>query len=299
MNNRAPAETTLEVCQLNALLTQLLVAVSQQFLHMLRLRRLGHPDMVARVKVVDDLDFPNAMQIIDFLMKMGAPVTVGPHLIAPARFTRDILQTELAFEQGFQAFLQTLEFQSGGAQEKLAQAKAPREAYRSWLAETLGHTPPDPDAQFPVPEKPRLFPVLLQLMEQSLLHAFANWHEDMVEEASTSWQISGAAMLYLRALSDFCGSDNHEAGGIKIPGTAVVDTIVRFDAEIRLVQESAEAARELAETSEDRKLAKLCLKVAEDCDRVVGTRNGAPIEANLGRSSVFGDFSDTRARFTH
>lgn len=47
----------------------MLTAVSQQFFHMLVLRKRGRPDLAARIKLVDDMDFPNAMRIIDLLLK--------------------------------------------------------------------------------------------------------------------------------------------------------------------------------------------------------------------------------------
>ncbi|MEM8597836.1 MAG: hypothetical protein AAGF76_15385, partial [Pseudomonadota bacterium] len=281
---------------LNALLTQLLAAVSQQFFHMLLLGKRGRADLAARLKRVDDQDFPNAMQIVDLLLREGAQIRVAPHAVAPAQSTAAILRTELAFERDLAAFLPSLAMRSPEAQERLASAMAPRDDYRGWLVEILRHTPVDPSSGRR--ESPQLFSVLLQLMEQTLLHAFANWHDGRTAEVSTSWQISGAAMLYLTALADFCGSDDQASGGIEIPGSTVIERTARFGADLHLVRESASAARRLAEVSDDLALAALCLTIAEDCGRIAGTRNGEPIRAELGQSAVFRNFRRARHRMT-
>lgn len=296
MTDRAAATDDPDVGQLNELLTRLLAAVSQQFFHMLLLGKRGRSKMVARLKLIDDEDFPNAMQIIDLLLNKGAPILIEPHLVAPANSTGAILRTELAFEEDLAAFLPSLEVRSGEAQERVAKAKAPRDDYRAWLVDTLRQTPADPDASPDVRESPRLYSVLLQLVEQTLLHAFANWHEGRRAEASTSWQISGAAMLYLTALAEFSGSDNHASGGIEIPGSTVADSRVRFHSDIRLVRESAVCAEEVAEASDHPRLAQLCSTIAADCNRIARTTNGEPIDAEFGRSAVFRDFRRARDR---
>ena len=295
-------KVTTDISQSNALLTQLLVGVSQQFMHMLRLRRLGRSDIAARIKLVDDIDFPNAMQIIDLLTGIGTRILIEPHPIAPARSVKKILQAELKFEMEFEVFLRDLKIKGKAENQRLARAKAPREAYRYWLSETLEDIPTDPCCHPDVrDDDPRdahqLLSALLQLMEQALVHAFANWHEDRIAEASTSWQISGAAMLYLTALSDHCGTDNREAAGIEVPGSTAAPTTGRYDADMRLVANVATAAHSLAATCDDRSLKNLCRKVAEDCERLIQTKNGDPINARLGQSRVFGDFRETRERF--
>lgn len=296
MTDRARPDPSQEPERLNALLTWLLTAVSQQFTHMLLLRKRGQTDMVARLKEVDDVDFPNAMRIIDLLFRAGTPISIAQHVVAPANSTHAILETELAFERDFDAFLQSLDNRSPEGQERLAKARAPRGPYRTWLAEALHQTPAGSCAPASERRGSRLFSILLRLMEQTLVHAFANWHVGRSAEASTSWQISGAAMLYLTALAEFCGSDDQAARGIEVPGSTVVDTDVQFDADIELVRQSALEARLLAENTENRELVRVCLSVAKDCDLVARSTEGEPIQAELGRSGVFRDFQNARHR---
>ncbi|MEM9148306.1 MAG: hypothetical protein AAGC57_19245 [Pseudomonadota bacterium] len=278
------------------MLTWLLTAVSQQFFHMLRLGKLGQQEVSARLKQVDDIDFPNAMQIIDLLLSHGHAVAIQPHRIAPAKSLHAILRTELRFELRLKAFLETLDLQSLDAQARLAQAHAPRDAYRDWLSESVMRTPANPEPAAVGPQTLRLVTVLLQLMEQTLLHAFALWQDGQRTQASTTWQISGAAMLYLTTLSEFCGTDDPHARGIEIPGATACVAEERFASDIQRVRDCASAARQLAAEAGEPKLRALSQRIADDCDRVAKTAAGQPIAAKLGRSAVFQDFSRARAR---
>lgn len=282
--------------QLSNLLTWLMTAVSQQFFHMLILGRSGRKDLVARVREVDDQDFPNAMQIIDLMLKTGASVSIAPHRVAPANSAPVILRTELAFEQRLQTFLASCEIESVPGRERLAVARAPRDDYRAWLASMIqgvGAELPESGGKTAFPD---LYPLLLQLMEQTLLHAFANWHEGQTAEASTSWQISGAAMLYLTALAPFVGSDDPMAPGLDVPGSTIVEREKRFEVDLQLTRRCAQSAGRLSEASEDAKLRRISRSIAEDCERLMRTKNGGSIEATLGSSKVFQDFRRARNR---
>ena len=296
MTSRRKAQSEREHHQLNALLTWLLTAVSQQFFHMLLLGKRGQSDMVARLKVVDDTDFPNAMKIIDLLLVRGEAVSVGSHCIAPRLSTHAILDTELEFELRFAGFLRSVDMQSSEGRERLAQAWAPRDGYRAWLTEQKYHLSASPNRLGRSVEPPELFSSLLQLMEQTLLHAFAYWHEGKKAEASTAWQISGAAMLYLTTLAEFCGTDDPGTPGIEIPGSIIVMPESRFVADVQVVRRCAQAARLLASTSEDSKLQSLGQRISDDCERIGRAKNGEPIEVKMGSSEVFSDFSRARER---
>lgn len=290
MNDPAPQPRATETEHLNTLLTWLLTGVSQQFSHMLLLGKRGDNTVFARIKKIDDADFPNAMRIIDLQLSEGATVSVGSHRVAVAQSTHAILQAELAFEQRLKQALQSLEIQTRAGQARLARAKAPRPSYRAWLTETLQQVPSEPVATVTPQASPELLSGLLQLMEQTLLHALAYWHEGKVAEASTAWQICGAAMLYLTAIVDFCGSNVPDPDGISVPGSHVLIGSARFGADIDLVRTCATAARRSLEDCEVPRLAQLCLAIAEDCERITRTRNGERIDAGLGNSRVFHDF---------
>jgi bacterioferritin (cytochrome b1) len=282
-------EIDAETEPLNGLLSDLLSAVSQQFFHMLLLRKRGERDMFKHLKMVDDVDFVNAMQIIDLLMSRGECVLVAQHSVSPGNSTRSILLSELEFENEFATRLDNLRTSTKAASALVDKAKEHREGHRAWLHDQLGQWPGHLDAE-DRRQDAELISLLLHLMEQTLLHAFAYWHEGKTKEADTAWQISGAAMLYLTALVDYCGSDELENAKIEIAGAEVVEPHLRLDHDLDLVKACSREAHRLAGSVTSSDFARLCLEVAEDCDRVAKVQNGCSIEADLGHSPIFSKF---------
>jgi len=294
VNHGGRGAQRLETGDLSRLLTALIAAVSQQFTHVLLLKKQGRPDLADRLRTVNDTDFPNAMRIIELLSSRGEMVEIRPHSVAPALTPRAVLQAELEFEHGAASLFSSLRIQSPEGVARLAEATMARDAYWGWLTETLPKTPQASPTRFTTGGRPALFAALLQLMEQSMLHAFANWHDGREAQASTAWQISGAAMLYLSTAAEFFASDDPRAEPLLVSASRTVGAGSRFAADIRLVRKCAAMAIELASTTENPDLAQLSLAISEDCERVLATKDGNNVEAMLGSSAAFRDFRRTR-----
>ncbi len=84
---------------LNNVLRCEMTAVNQQFIHVLALRAWGDDETAARIMQVDEVDFPNAMRIMDYLVEKGTPVTILSEHFTPGTNYNCILLSEQTIEQ--------------------------------------------------------------------------------------------------------------------------------------------------------------------------------------------------------
>lgn len=278
------------------LLTGQLAAVSQQFIHILLLGQLGEPQLAAQIVAVDDEDFKNAMRIIDLLAARNATIIVGEHIIAPGASILSMLQSEVRMEKHLNTIIESLLVTTPEAQARVARAKAPRGAYQNWLKSKILTFPKTTAPSQDETPKPALLPILLQLMEQTLIHAFLRWHQDDPDAADTAWQMSGAAMLYLTALAPYCGTDEINPKGISLPPMNYGKVDDSFQADIKLVNRCAEAALNTASGGSCDALRLLCQKIFDDCKCIAATQRGHKIKASLGSSKAFAKFGPIRER---
>lgn len=293
MVNQSSSKNRAETAEVDAL-TQLLTfqfeAVSQQFFHMLLLRAQGHEDVYKRIKEVDDLDFPNAMRVIDLLLQQGADIEIGRHLIAPAYSLVEILGAEYAREVRFEELFGILSAGSEPHSDLVREAEAPRKSYRVWLKNQLRKASPLKKVSPFDPCLTPLFNVLLRLMEQTLVRAFLAWHDERPQDANTAWQMSVAAMRYLTALVPFCGRDDPDWDGYVVERQVFTIGAAGFDADVDLINHCLETAQVASEASSDARACKLCADIAQDCERLRTTKSGHRIQARMGSSNTFNDF---------
>ncbi|MDX1576571.1 MAG: hypothetical protein R3285_10280, partial [Kiloniellales bacterium] len=186
---------------MNELLRCELTAVNQQFTHVLALREWGEAEIAARIMEVDCVDFPNAMRILAFLLKTGAPLDLAPDSYVPGRTVTGILFAEQAMERRLAAVLADVRVTSPAARAHVATAQAPRRAYAEWLAERLSErNADDGDRARPDPAAADLVAHLIAMIEQSLAHAFVHRHAGDTAGADAAWAASGSAMMQLTAL---------------------------------------------------------------------------------------------------
>ncbi|MEM9590008.1 MAG: hypothetical protein AAF967_01570, partial [Pseudomonadota bacterium] len=161
-------------------------------------------------------------------------------------------------------------------------------SYRKWLETELESVRKVAKPVLERPEVTALFTHLLQLMEQTLINAMA-WHRSgHVAEANTTWQISGASMVYLRELAPFVTRvPSHQ---LVVPTLEILSERQRFFADIGMVRDVLEAAQASAADGHDPAFRALCARIAEDCALLLDTELGQPIRASLGCSPVFVDF---------
>ena len=134
----------METGSLRSLLRAEMTAVNQQFIHILALRRLGRTEHADRIYDVDLVDFPNVMQIIDYLAAAGEPVSLPIELPRPGRPMVGLIQAEIRIEDRLQRILTGSHAESAEARRLIATAAAPRAAYRDWLNEALGRNGGEP-----------------------------------------------------------------------------------------------------------------------------------------------------------
>lgn len=288
--------TETENQRLQELLTALVSAVSQQFFHILLLRRRDEAELAQKIAEIDDEDFKNAMHIIDLLVLRGVPVGIGQHTVAPALGTRSILQAELAMEDRLKEKIESLYVESPPAIAIVNRASGLRATYRRWLSAEIALRTEDASSKTMETDQPRLFVLLLRLMEQTLVHAFEHWHAGHRSEADTAWQFSGAAMLYLTALAPFVGSPAPARGGLSVSHPDRDRRYDRFAADLALVRECAMAASEAERTQRDGRFGRLCREISLDCGRLAETKSGDAINAGLGSSDTFRSFARARRR---
>lgn len=274
----------------------LLSTVAQQFLHMLILRRQGQPAMVARIKEVDDADFVSAMRVIDLLISREVLFAIPWHTIDPGACVASIIDAERFSERILETRLGDVSVvKTDEGRQIVRRLKEPRERYRHWLAYYENHPRQEEDESGTRKTVRALVSECLALMEQALLDAFVFWARDSKEAANNSWRISGAAMLYITALSKFCGSVR-DGDTISIsPSQPRIDTD-QDKTEQLLISRCLKMAHSAAYCCPDQIVAKLFIEIARDCEKLARLRTDDAIQLGLGYSDIFCDFQNARNR---
>ncbi len=274
-----------------------LTAVHQQFFHVLALKAMGEDAIAAHITEVDNEDFKNAMQIIDLLVEKGVPVELGAHRFVPGSDIAAILKAEHEVELRFGELLSELEVETPEAKACVARAAGPRRAYAAWLEETMPSHPSKGTVAETGPALGTLTAQLIALVEQAMVHAFMLRQRSDHDGADTAWQISGAAMLYPTAMV------RRGALSSAVPVPAPVPAVElspsgddAFDRDIALVRQCAGTARAASEEEVDGAMARLCLRIADECDRISAMAPGDDLPAELGKSPAFASFARTCER---
>ena len=277
------------------LLAGQLAAVSQHFLHILKLRKAGEKHLAARINEVDQEDFKNAMLIIDLMIAHDMPIVVAEHRISPGADVRSMVHGEIIMERHLSAVMNDLKFESPQARARMDRAAAPRADYRSWLedqAESVDEHNVDPVSSS---TNAVLLPHLLLFLEQTLVSAFVRWHGGDRPGADVAWQMSGATMIYLTALAPFSGSADPGMHGVTIPGADCSTLAGIFQADLDLAEQCATVAHAAADQRDDA-FGRLCQRIALDYETLAVTPEGGPIEVEFGRSKTFMSFERARKR---
>lgn len=275
---------------LHELSKYLLTAVSQQFFHMLILRSRDERDIHNQLRRVDDVDFPTAMQIIGALVANGAPLTIEKHFVKPAYSTAAILRAEFEREEEAKSEFSQLKFTSFVGARFLRQALSVRGSYINWLLQNLKPHESAGHELKSCSEVLALASHLLQLMEQTLVHAIFHRHNGHKEASDTAWQISGAAMLYLTELAPHVANDLSSWQGIEVPRFSQVQSGEEFKADIDLVQKCLASARSASLLCKGSDVSALCDGIFRDCELLLLSREAEHISVQLGYSRVFSSF---------
>lgn len=287
---------TLEDQYFADLLPLLLAAVSQQFSHMLILRQLGQLELAAGIKEVDDVDFVSAMRIMDLLESRDRSLVLPSRKVFFGTCIASIFAAEGSMEDALNASLENAGVvESSKGRSLLERVRAPRARYGNWLR-ALPKRALETECDLATKKAVRaLVSDLLQLMEQTMLNAFAYWHKAEHDAASASWQVSGAAMCYLTELAGFSGSADPR-NGISLGGSIREARAQRATSEIQMLKRCAKTAEAAAFCCPDPDVAKTLGQIAIECDWLSSPECDPDVDFGLGYSRAFRDFGSARRR---
>jgi bacterioferritin (cytochrome b1) len=256
---------------LNSVLRLQLTAVQQHFIHVLILKAWGDEETAAGITAIDNVDLPNAMRIVDFIVSGGAlprlsvdQRSLAEHMPTPGSSYERIFAAERRLERRLIDVLQVGEraVATLGSQEVVHLILDPlsaRDSYEQWIQEQIAAGPrtSEPVEQLStdaMASLDTLFAYLMVVIEQGLVHSFVHWHSGQKKLADFAWQMSGAAMMQATEITKFLAL-RHSAPA---PAEAVVPNSVpwpriggTWEEALMLDRALAERCRAAAERAEE------------------------------------------------
>jgi len=274
-------------------------ATNQQFVHILALGLWGEKEAVKRITEVDDVDFSNAMRIIDYLLATNTPISLPAGGFVPGTDYASILVAEREMEVRMAAALD----KTGGLDEKarylIEAARSPRDAYADWLDRGISSATRADREPTPVNSATAdLGAHLLTLIEQSMIHAFVQWHAGDKLAANAAWATSGAAMMHMTRLVQLFA----RLPDVPIPGACPVPVIENraadtLDADRNLAQRCSQQALDAASCCEHGAIARFCTGTAEYYQFFSTWQPHTPHPAADTNPPVFHSFEATLSKF--
>lgn len=284
---------------LDGLLRCELTAVHQQFTHVLALNEWGLTETADRIMDVDYVDFPNAMRIIDYLVRTGKPLSIDAERPSFGYDHRSILIAEQNLERRLTGILDIATANNDQEQEFISVARAPREAYARWLTHRIDQLASGTTSnQNPHSEIADLYAHLLVAIEQTLCHAFVHWHHGERSIADAAWAVSGAAMVQGTDLVRlFAAQDSMLSVGSMPPLLIATDPGKALENDRTLAALCAQQATKTAETCGEPEIASLCRKIADQCRKISEWQVGEPHPAVSHNPPAFASFEATLRRY--
>ncbi len=252
---------------LNDMLRCEMTAVNQQFIHVLALRQWGDDETAERIMQIDQVDFPNAMRIIDYLVETKTPITLASGSCAPGTSYRDIWLSERTMERRLSAAIERSTCTDDRARALISAALEPREAYATWLADRLNGANHHETGATPTgTETAGVIAHLIASIEQTMVHAFMHWHGGDPAGADSAWASSGAAMMHLTELVHLFAAHRTVPGPGEIPAPQIAgEPAEAFDLDCQLAASCADQAAMASVRNEEPALANLCQQIADRC----------------------------------
>jgi bacterioferritin (cytochrome b1) len=278
-------------CELNA--------TNQQFAHILALREWDRKEAAARIVEVDDIDFANAMRIIDHLVKSGVSISLAGAEFNPGTDYAAILRAEQAMEARLVAALDRSDAIESSAGHLVDTASRPRAAYARWLADNIaktGATRNDKRAETKALEG--LVGWLITMIEQSMIHAFVEWHGDNRPAADAAWATSGAAMMQLtRLVRLFARLPSVPCGGACPVANICHQAGETPNADRELALCCGLQADDAAQRCDQPAITKYCSSIADYYRQLSAWKPPATHPAASSNPPVFHSFAATLAKF--
>lgn len=210
------------------------------------------------------------------------------------------MRAELQIEERVADVLAGVRVTDPSAVARRDRAAAARKAYRGWLAQRLDGSVAVADDDIDTDTEPimaEFLAHLVALVEQPMLHAFFLWHGGNPSAADNAWRLSGAAMLYGTAIVRHGASQGRVPTPATIPAVGMATSAEdAFDRDISLVTTCMDLGRRAAEAQADDATARLCVRIANDCQLISDMKMDQTFPAQFGRSQVFESFAATRER---
>ena len=284
---------------LNDVLRCEMTAVNQQFVHVLALRQWGDDETAERIMQVDQVDFPNAMRIIDYLVETETPIELVSDRFTPGANYRSILLSEQTIEQRLSAAIERAACTDDRAQALTSAAEGPREAYASWLANRLNGANCDQAvATLAGTDTAGVIAHLITMIEQSMVHAFVHWHRGDKDSADAAWATSGAAMMRMTEFVHLFAA--HQT--VPVPGVFPALQIASepsdtIDFDRQLAKRCAEEAAAASGRCEETAIAKLCRKISDYCLELSRWRPKQAHPATGNNPAAFSSFEATLKKY--
>jgi hypothetical protein len=248
---------------------------------------------------VDYVDFPNAMGIIDYLVRAGSPILLASECPAPGTTHAGILLSEFALEQRLSAVIEKAVCTNDQPRALTLAARAPRGAYADWLTDRLDGPRDHETLQDDLfPESFGVFAHLIATIEQAMVHAFVHWYEGELRIADAAWATSGAAMMQATEFVHLFAAHGtlplpNELPGLRIAGESAAG--LEFDRQ--LADSCAREAAEAADACNDIAIADLCSRIARYSSRLSAWKTGHAHPAADDNPAAFSSFEGTLRKF--
>jgi hypothetical protein len=286
---------------LQNLLRHELNAVNQQFIHILALKAWGENEMADRITQVDNIDFPNAMRIIDHLVATGARMDLEPSGFSPGQSPAGIPAAEREIERRLSRAIGDIDAAGEREAVLLGAAREPRHAYLEWLDEHIdetaaGASEPPRDAA----ETAATVAHLVTLMELSMVHAFVHWHRGDEAAADAAWATSGASMMLLtRLVRAFAAVPGVPFPGECPPLPVQRDSKAALQSEQRLASLCEREALSASQRCSEKSVTGVCRLVAGFCSAFANWDSATPHPAASTNPACFHSFEATLKKFVH
>ena len=282
-------------------LRQELTAVNQQFFHILALREWGDQDTAARIAQVDNIDFPNAMRIINYLVSTETPFSLGGAEFSPGTDYHSILKSEQAIEQRVLVAIENTETANAQEAKLVRSAMEPRGDYIKWLEERLNVVTVDDSKPLSVgQETAAIVACLVSLSEQSMVHAFIHWHSGEIDAADDAWSTSGAAMMHLTEFVRLFAKLPSIPFPSACPALDIQGSVEKaLDADRQLALLCSKEASSASAKCSDESVSELCEKIASYCSELSNWDSDTTHPAESTNPTAFQSFEMTLDRFVH
>ena len=273
-------------------------ATNHQFTHILVLQHRGQETEAARITEIDNIDFVNAMRIVDHLVAGGSPFTLDEPVFAPGADLPAILQAEKASEKRLLTALERAVELDGEARALAETARAPRADYAQWLQRQSAVAGGTTMATTTPASMQTLVACLVTLVEQTLIHACVEWRGERPAAADAAWISSGAAMMHLTRLVRLFAKQSAVPSAGACPAADLRhrpgDTLA---ADRALARKCAEASRRAAGDCEHPAITRYCGQIANSCE-AFALWDGCQPHPDLGTTpAVFHSYQATLRKF--